>query len=316
MDRKTFAIVMTLVVAGRGSAWAQDTAAIKKALARVAPGETISILDTSGRRDTGRLSGSTDTAITLDGSRNVGADRIARITVKDSTRNGATIGALIGGGAGVAGALAVGALCANEGGGCAGATLMLVGLGVGAGAGIGWLGDSLTQREIYRAGGTARRFSPELRVRVAANNRAGGLPGIGLSWSMTGESGLGVEVNADRTLGRSDGVGGGVSLDGRALYAFGRSRVQPYVSGGVGFVQYEQIFTYSVPPSVLLPNGATYSNRGTLEGVAPVFGGGVRLQLARRLVIRPEVSWSVETAPNSANRTAVARAGVSIGAAW
>lgn len=316
MDRKTFAIVMTLVVAGPGSAWAQDTAAIKKALNRVPPGETISVLDTTGRSHTGRLSSSTDTSITLDGSRNVATDHIARITVKDSTRNGTTIGALIGGGAGVVGAIALGALCANEGGNCAAANVLLIGLGVGAGAGIGWLGDSLTQHEIYRAGGTARRFSPEVRMRVSGLNRSGGLPGFGLSGSMTSGSGLGVEVNADRTLGGSDGLGGGVSLDGRALYAFGRRRIQPFVSGGIGFNQHEEIVTYSVPPSAFVPNGATYSNRQTLEAVAPVFGGGIRLQPARHLVIRPEVSWFLETAPNSANRTAVARVGVSVGAAW
>src|SRR4051812_12060936 len=110
---------MTLVVAGRGRAQAQDMAAIKKGLNRFAAGETISVLDSSGRSETGRLSGSTDTFITLDGSRNVAASRIARITVKDSTRNGTTIGALIGGGAGLAGALAISAICANEGGSCA-----------------------------------------------------------------------------------------------------------------------------------------------------------------------------------------------------
>ena len=120
MDRRTFAIVMTLVVAGRGSAWAQDTAAIKKALARVAPGETISVLDTSGRSDTGRLSGSTDTFLTLDGSRNVATDRIVRITVKDSTRNGTTIGALVGGSAGVVSAIVLSSIYANEGGSAAG----------------------------------------------------------------------------------------------------------------------------------------------------------------------------------------------------
>lgn len=316
MDRKTLAVIMILVVAGPGRAWAQDTAAIKKALTRVAPGQVISVLDTSGRTHTGRLSGATDTSITLDGSRDVAANRIARMTVKDSTRNGARIGALIGGGAGVIGAIALSALCANEGGNCAAANALLIGLGIGAGAGIGWVGDSLTQAEIYRAGGLGRRFSPELRVRLAAVNRSGALPGFGLSGSMTGGSGLGVEVNADRTLDGADGLGGGVSLDGRALYAFGRSRVQPYVSGGVGFNQHAETVTYSVPPSAFLPDGATYSSRQTLEAVAPVFGGGVRLQPARHLVIRPEVSWFLETAPNSANRTTVMRAGVSIGTAW
>ena len=316
MNRKTFAMVMALVVAGRGSAWAQDTAAIKKALARVPTGETISVLDTSGKTETGRLSGSTDTFLTLDGSRNVAANRIARITVKDSTRNGTTIGALIGGGAGLVGALALGALYANEGGSAGGASLLLIGLGAGAGAGIGWLGDSLTQHEIYRTGGTARRLTPEVRVRVAGINRAGGIPGFGLSWSTTTGSGFGVEVNADKTLGASDGEGRGFSFDGRALYAFGRSRIQPYVSGGVGFVQHDHKVAYEVPPSAFLPNGASGVRNQDVEGVAPVFGGGVRFQPARHLVIRPEVSWFLETAPNSAKRTAVARASVSFGAAW
>jgi hypothetical protein len=316
VDRKTLAIMMTLVVAGRGSAWAQDTAAIKKALNRVPPGATISILDSSGRTETGRLSDATDTLVTLDGSRTVAANRIKRITVKDSTKDGATIGAAIGGGAGVLGALAFGALCANEGGNCAGAGLLLIGLGVGAGAGIGWLGDSLTQHDIYRAGDAPRKFSPEARVRVAGLNRSGALPSYGLSWSLTTDSGFGVEVNADKNRGHADGEGRGFSFDGRALYAFGHGRVQPFVSGGVAFAQHDHKVTQEVPPSAFLPNGATFTGNQDVEGVAPVFGGGIRLQPARHLVIRPEVSWFIETAPNSANRTAVPRVGVSIGAAW
>ena len=316
MDRKTLAIMMTLVVAGRGSAWAQDLAAIKKGLSRVAPGDTISVLDASGRTETGRVSSSTDTLITLDGARTIAADRIARITVKDSTRNGTTIGALIGGGAGLVGALALGAIFANEGGGSGEGSLLLVGLGLGAGAGIGWMADSLTQHEIYRAGGTASRLSPELRVRVAGINRAGGIPGFGLSWSTTRASGFGFEVNADKTPGASDGEGRGFSFDGRALYTFGRSRVRPYVSGGVGFVQTDHKGTYEVPADAFLPNGATYLVNQDIADVTPVFGGGVRLQPARHLVIRPEVSWFFETDPSSRARKAVPRVGVSIGAGW
>jgi hypothetical protein len=315
VNRQTFAIGMALIVAGRGSAWAQDTTAIKKALNRVAPGETISILDTSGRTDTGRLSGSTDTSITLDGSRNVAADRIARITVKDSTRNGTTIGALIGGGAGLVGALALSALYANEGTGSGAASLLLIGLGVGAGAGIGALGDSLTQHEIYRAGGTPRKFSPEARVRVAGLNRSAVLPSVGLSWSLTTDSGLGFEVNADKNPGAANDEGRGFSFDGRALYTFGRGRIRPYLSGGVGFVEHNHNDTYETPTIGNFPGG-TYPILRDVGGVAPVFGGGLRFQPARHLVIRPEVSWFLETEPNSSNRTAVARAGVSIGAAW
>jgi hypothetical protein len=316
VDRKTFAIVTTLVVAGNGSAWAQDTAAIKKALTRVAAGETISILDSSGRTETGILSGSTDTFITLDGGRKIAASQIARITVKDSTRNGTKLGAVIGASAGAAGALALGSLCANEGGSCAGAGLLLIGLGAGAGAGIGWLGDSLTQHEIYRAGRTPRLLTPEVRVRLGGNNRSGGTPEFGVSWSVTTGSGLGVEVNADRAPGASDGEGTGVSFDGRAVYTFGRSRVQPFVSGGVGYARHQYRTTYQVPPSAFVPNGATYARNQHVAGVVPVCGAGIRFQPARHLVIRPEVSWFLETAPNSANHAGVARAGVSIGAAW
>jgi hypothetical protein len=316
VERKTLAMMMILAVAGRGSAWAQDTAAIKQALSRVPAGTAISVLDTSGQTNTGRLSDATDTVITLDGSRNVAANRIARITVKDSTRNGAKIGALIGGTAGLVGALAVGAVYANEGSGAGAASLLLIGLGTGAGAGIGWLGDSLKQQEIYRVDATPRRLSPEVRARVARSDRAGGVPEYGLAWSMAIGSGFGVEANVDHTIGASDGEGRGFSVDGRALYAFGPRRAQPYVSGGIGFVRHDRHVTIEVPPSEAVPGGLIFSGNQPLEGVAPVFGAGLRLQPARHLVIRPEVSWFIETAPNSSERSAVARAGVSIGAAW
>jgi len=318
MDRKTLAaIVVTLVVAARDNAFAQDTAAVRKALDRLSPGDTISVLDSDGGRHVGTFTGLTDNRLLIDGvPSTVDPARITRLTVHDSPGNGARIGAIIGGAAGVAGALVLGSICANEGGDCTADAIVLVATGIGVGAGVGWLGDSLTQRELYRAAGTAREGSPELRVRVAATNRSGVQPVLGVSWSRTGASGLGFEVNADRTRGAVDGAGRGFSIDGRAVYAFGRGRLRPYVSGGLGYGEHHENFTYEVPPSAFLPNGASYSGQHRIEGFAPLFGGGLRLQPARHLVIRPEVTWSVEPTGTSRTRTARPRAGVSIGAAW
>ena len=310
------AVVVTLVATGHGTAWAQDPEAVRKALDRVTAGDMISLLDTDGRRVAARYLGTTDSAVKLEGTQRIGVNRIARITVKDSTRNGTTIGAVVGGGAGLVGALLVGMICANEGGECAAAELGLIALGAGAGAGIGWLGDTLIQREVYRADGTPRAFSPELRVRLAATKRSRVNPVFGLSWSSTAESGLGVEVNADRSPGDADGDGRGFSIDGRAVYAFGRGRVRPFLSGGLGFGHHYENYHYEIGPSAYFPTGYSYSGQHRIESLAPVFGGGVRFEPVRHVVIRPEMSWSVEPTGDERTRKPFARVGVSIGATW
>jgi hypothetical protein len=318
VDRKTLAaIVVTLVVAARGNAFAQDPAAVRKALDRLSPGDTISVRDSDGGRDIGPFTGLTDTKLLIDGvPSKINPARITRLTVRDSPSNGAKIGALIGGAAGAVGAIVLGSIAANEGGDAAAGAVLLVAAGIGTGAGVGWLGDSLTQRQLYRAEGTAREFSPELRVRAGATRRSGVQPAFGVSWSRTGESGLGFEVNADRTGGSRDGAGRGFSIDGRVLYAFGRGRVRPYLSGGLGYGEHHENLTFEVPPSVVVPNGVSYSGQYRIEGFAPVLGGGLRVQPARHLVIRPEVTWSLEPTGTSRTRKPLPRAGVSIGAAW
>ncbi len=318
MDRQTLApIVVTLIVAAHGNAFAQDSAAVRKALDRLSPGETISVLDTEGSRDGGMFTGLTATKLLIDGMPSkVDPARITRLTVHDSPANGAKIGAIIGGTAAGVGAVLVGMICANEGGDCTASVVGLIATGVGVGAGVGWLSDSLIQRELYRAEGAPRVFSPELRVRLAASKRSGVQPAFGVSWSRTSESGFGIEVNADRTPGAADGSGRGYSVDGRAVYTIGRGRVRPYLSGGLGYGHHYENYTFELAPSLVFPNGYSASGQARVEGFAPVFGGGVRLQPARHLVIRPEVTWSVEPTGIERSRTPVARAGVSIGAAW
>ena len=110
MDRQTLApIVVTLIVAAHGNAFAQDTAAVRKALDRLSPGETISVLDTEGSRDGGMFTGLTATKLLIDGMPSkVDPSRITRLTVHDSPANGAKIGAIIGGAAAGVGAVLVG----------------------------------------------------------------------------------------------------------------------------------------------------------------------------------------------------------------
>ena len=317
MNRTTIAaIVASSLAAGQGTAAAQDSEAIQRIRNRVEVGETISVLDTNGGRIVGTYLGATPSAVKLEGTQDINGKSIARVTKKDSTRNGTTIGAIIGAGAGAVGALLVGAICANEGGECMGATLGLVGLGVGAGAGIGWFSDALVEHEIYRAEGAPRSLSPEVRVRLAADKRATVTPAFGLSWSMTRDSGLGLEVNFDHLAGAPNGNDRGYSVDGRALYTFGHSRVRPYVSGGIAHVRRSEDYRFEYPPSLVFPNGAIFAGRGQVEGFTPVFGGGVRIQTGSHLVIRPELSWLGDPGNNPSHHAGNVRVGASIGASW
>jgi hypothetical protein len=153
-------------------------------------------------------------------------------------------------------------------------------------------------------------------MRIGLDKRTAASPLVGLAWSTTGESGLGVEVNVDRTDETAAGDGRGYSFDGRVLYAFGHGAIRPFVSGGAGFFQHEERYTINRPPSAFEPNGYAFSGRARLEGLAPIVGGGVRLQPSRHLVIRPEVSWFLDSRPGVASRTGVPRVGVSVGATW
>jgi len=87
-----------------------------------------------------------------------------------SGRKGAVIGAVIGGAAGLVGAIIIAEQCQNEGGTCYGPELSLIALGIGAGAGIGWAVDSWTQR----TRGIPLGSNVTLHPQVAAVKRPGG----------------------------------------------------------------------------------------------------------------------------------------------
>ena len=288
-----------------------------QALARVEAGETVTILDTDGRRLVGRVGQVTSSGLTLvqrGQATAVPLQRVARITISDSNRNGAVMGALIGGAIGAVGGIAVNAICANEGGGCFSIVLALAGAGAGSGAGIGWLGDRLNQSVVYEVPGAPREFASEMGVKFVTDSRGGmTFPGVGGSWGMTSHSGLGFEVNVNRFAGRRNEEGSGTSFDGRLLYVFGKGRYRPYGLAGAGYFEYVgEAYRQLVPAIGIFPE-RVIEGRFRPQGIAPLVGGGVRVGVTPKISIRPEVLWYLQ--PGGSHRSAL-RASVGVGFGW
>jgi len=283
-----------LLVPAAAPVAAQQPSDLPDALVRVAPGEAVTLLDTDGHRLAGRIARVSSSGLTLvqrGQTTAVPLQRVARITVTDSNRNGAIIGGLIGAAIGLAGGAALNAICVNEGGECLATVLGLTAAGAASGAGIGWLGDRVHQSVVYARPGAPREFAPELQVKFSTDSRSGmTFPGVGGSWGMTSSSGLGFEVNVDRTVGRRRGEGRGTSFDGRVRYTFGHGRYRPYVLGGAGYFQYYEAYSFVVPANRFFPE-RIFDGQASVHGVAPLVGGGIRFEATRKISIRPEVIW-------------------------
>jgi hypothetical protein len=265
------------------------------ALAQLKDGASVAVREDDGSRTTGRLVGTTGTLLTLttrDGrSLTVPLDRVRRVWVDDPARNGMWAGAAIGGGIGVAGAVALGALCANEGGQCATAGLLLIAGGAGAGMGMGALADKMHVRTVFVAGEDAFSYSAShVLARIGTDRREGSTPlSLGASWGITHVgSGIGFEVNVDDASGTLD-RGRTLSTDMRFVYLFGKRRVQPFASAGAG-----------------------YSTFGGQHALVPVVGGGASVRVGRKLSLRPEVSfYGGHTSSHGGFRT-----GIGLGYSW
>ena len=310
------AILGLLLLVPTAPVAAQQPADLPQALARVEPSETVTILDTDGRRLVGRVAQVSSSSLTLTQrgqATSVPLQRVARITISDSNRNGAAMGGLIGAAVGLAGGAALNAICANEGGNCLGVILSLTAAGAAGGAGIGWLGDRLHQSVVYAVPGAPREFAPEMRVKFTTDSRGGmTFPGVGGSWGMTSHSGLGFEVSADRSVGSGDGEGRGSSFDGRVLYVFGKGRYRPYGLAGAGYFEYYEAYSQLVPARGPFPE---HLNEGQhkLGGIAPLVGGGLRVEVTPKISIRPEVLWYPQ--PGGGGRSSL-RASVGVGFRW
>ena len=270
------AIVIALNIGGFAASVSAQEPALTAALGQLKDGESIGIRQADGSRTTGRLVGATSTLLTLktkDGrSLTVPLDRVRRVWVADPASNGLLIGAAIGGASGAAIAAALCSIEDGSGSGCSAGTLLLVGVGAGAGAAIGGLGDKMHVRTVYAAGqDTGSDYASHVGARIGTDRADGNAPlSLGASWGTTHvESGLGFEVNVDNAFGTSNGIGPGFSTDMRVVYVFGKQRLQPFASGGAGYVTYG----------------------GANKGLAPVVGGGANVRVGRRWFLRPDVSF-------------------------
>ena len=311
------AILGLLLLAPTAPVAAQQPPDLPQALAQVDPGETVTILDTDGRRLVGRIAQVSSSGLTLvqrGQATSVPLQCVARITISDSNKNGALIGALIGGAIGLASGLALNAAFANEGGDSLGGMLVLAGAGAASGAGIGWLGDRFHQSVVYALPGAPREFASEMGVKFITDSRGGvTVPGVGGSWGVTSHSGLGFEVNVNRSAGRRDGEGRGTSFDGRVLYVFGKGRYRPYGLAGAGYFEYVGgAYSQLVPAFGSFPE-RLIEGRFRPQGVAPLVGGGVRVGVTPKISIRPEVLWYPE--PGGGEHSGL-RASVGVGFRW
>jgi hypothetical protein len=311
------AILGLLLLAPTAPVAAQQPPDLPQAPVRVDPGETVTILDTDGRRLVGRVAQVSSSGLTLvqrGQATSVPLQRVARITVSDSNRNGAVMGSLIGAAIGLISGAALNATYANEGGDSLGGMLVLTAVGAASGAGIGWLGDRLHRSVVYEVPGAPREFAPEMRVKFTTDSRGGmTFPGVGGSWGVTSHSGLGFEVNADRTVGSRDGGRPGTSFDGRVLYFFGKGRYEPYGLAGAGYFEYSQANSYLAPAVGSLFPERLIEGQGRVQGFAPLIGGGVRVEVTPKISIRPEVLWYPQ--PGGGERSGL-RASVGVGFGW
>ena len=311
-QHSTAAILGLLLLAPAAPAAAQQPPDLPQALARVEPHETVTILDTDGRRVVGRLAQVSSTGLTLvqrGQATSVPLQRVARITISDRRRNGAATGALIGAAIGAAGGFAVNAICANEGGGCFSIVLALAGAGAASGAGIGWVGDRLHQSVLYAVPGAPRDFAPEMGVTFTTDAHGGmTFPGVGGSFGVTSHSGLGFEMNVDRSVG-SDGKGGATSFDARMLYVFGKGRYQPYGLAGAGYFQHYEPYRFVMPATPSFPEHVS-EGQFTLHRLAPLVGGGVRVGVTPKISIRPQLLWYTRRGGSAL------RASVGVGFRW
>jgi len=310
------AAALIAITAARGAAQEPDLAA---AIGAVPPGTTLSVRDADGARTTGRLVNSTGGLLTLttqDGkSVAVPLDRVRRVVHVDSSRNGTWMGAAIGGAVGLASGLALNSLYANEGSGSGAGVLLLAAGGFGVGAAVGGLADAMRHHTLYNAEpGTPGDYAGEVRARIALDAHGNGnLPvSLGASWrTVHVDSGLGFEANIDNTFGAADGTGRGFSTDFRVVYAFGKARVQPFASAGVGYFETNTgPYTY-VTPSIGDFPGGVFQAIGRAQGFAPIVGGGATIRLSPKLFVRPEVSFY-----DGRDKVRGFKTGVGLGFSW
>jgi hypothetical protein len=299
------AALVTLLLAR--TATAQTAPALGDVSRVLRPGDHIVVLTEDGTRISGEAETLSAAALgvrTRAGLRTIPAERIGRLVVKDSLENGMLIGLATGASVGLVGGLFVNLICENETGGCPGAVLMLTAMGAGAGAAAGAGIDGLLHRTVFDAlPGVRGEFLPHVAVDLAATRTTPwgmgavtGPPSVGLSWGMQHTSNFGLEFDVNRTVGQStrmvscatapattssrigctgegrQGLEDATTLAGKVQYFFSRSRVQPYIAGGLG-VRHSTVWRTEVTPRFRTPDTLLRESLSREVGLALVAGG-------------------------------------------
>lgn len=153
--------IAALIILVAATAEAQELAGTFDQLrVLVKPGDTLTIVDDSGRRVEGKVSSLSASALSLTVSGTPRQFQSAEVNTiekrgPDSLKNGALIGLAIGGGIGAVGMIALAATAeSNPGAFVAAGMFMYGGIGAGIGAGV----DALIEgrRVIYARSGSAR----------------------------------------------------------------------------------------------------------------------------------------------------------------
>lgn len=85
-----------------------------------------------------------------------------------------------------------------------------------------------------------------------------------------------------------DGVGSALVAAIGVRYQFGRGRIRPYLTAGLGMIGSRTVWsTATVAGGQVLLSERTQRD----TGFGPDVGAGVRLDLSTRLSLRPEVRW-------------------------
>jgi hypothetical protein len=238
-------------------------------------------------------------------------------------RIGLVTGAIAGG---VFGSL-LNAICENETGGCPGVIVALGAAGAGIGAGIGAAADGLHHSTLYERGrGAPREFVPSVTASLGtARLQAPGFtarmmepPSMSGSWTYLNVSGIGLDVSAVSAPGRAtrsidcvrvgrdnpfiapslegtcagpgvEGTGHSHAVETQALYAFGRGRVRPYLSGGVSIETRELQRSIAVAVPGDSSRAMVIHSTSHETGVDGVAGAGAWLTLVPRVALRPAV---------------------------
>lgn len=290
--------------------------------ASIPAGVRLVVTTVDGNRVSGRVRAATTDSITLDtpsGLRTIAADQIVRIVERDPVRNGLVIGTAVGAAAGLSFGMVVNMICRSEvDEGCPGLVLLLTGIGAASGGGLGAGIDAVRQRTLFdRIPTVPAEFVPEVAANVGIARFTTwamdpiGPPSAGASWSLRqSTSGWGVELQANRMLGRSTRVytcpdptirGCGEAQEGiedlttaTAVVQYflpSGGRVQPYVSGGLVVYQASIWRADLRPPFVFQPEPVVADALRRDRGVGLVVGGGARIPLTPHLSVRPDATY-------------------------